>query len=633
MEREEKTFEMRKTFLFVLMIFCMACAVPSLAPTAPSHTITITAGSGGRITPGSTALNPGSNKTFTIKPAKGFHLAEVRVNGATVFEDRKGPSVPNDGTNPPLSSDLNLLRSGTSNNYRYFFRNVLQDHSLEAFFEVDTFAITVVKTGEGSGGVESSPGGISCGDNCWGIFPYNTTVTLTATGDADSVFDGWSGACRGNDNPCVITLTKTSVVTAGFARAFELSISIHGHGVVASSREGMTCEQSCSAMVKENTVIKLKARPATDSIFSGWTGCTAGSKTSCTMTMAQSQYASAAFTTKDVPPYNLDVTNLPEHIMLPVPSTIPKRNGAYGHCYLESLVVMMAYLDPTVTMEEVFTFSGLGAVVSYDSYNKGLSSAPPNNWTWPLQTRAMQHYGVNFVLGHSPDISKEGLKGASAQIVHEGSTDALNNLKAVIKTGRPVQVHIDLAYLLPELGLEPGASHFIIITGYDANSVYWTDPEPGYIDIPIDPSEYVNVRIPIANFMQAWEETGKINRGAFTYSGTFWMLFLEETGGSQVNRISVEDILSLHRSLSQNNGAVIEKNLNKTLSGTQWWKLAMAKRLFADYLRNNNFMEAARVYERLSEEYDACSPLSLDEQKTRLDTVIKPLEMEARTLF
>jgi hypothetical protein len=294
---------------------------------------------------------------------------------------------------------------------------------------------------------------------------------------------------------------------------------------------------------------------------------------------------------------------------------------------------MMAYLDPTVTMEEVFTFSGLGAVVSYDSYNKGLSSAPPDNWTWPLQTRAIRNYGLNFVLGHSPDISMEGLRGASAQVIHEGSTDALNNLKAVIKTGRPVQVHIDLAYLLPELGLEPGASHFIIITGYDANSVYWTDPEPGYIDIPIDPSEYVNVRIPIANFMQAWEETGKINRGAFTYSGTFWMLFLEETGGSQVNRISVEDILSLHRSLSQNNGAVIEKNLNKTLSGTQWWKLAMAKRLFADYLRNNNFIEAASVYERLSEEYDACSPLSLDEQKTRLDTVIKPLEMEARTLF
>jgi len=555
------------------------------------------------------------------------------LDGAPIFEDRKGPTVPNDGTAPPVSSDPNLQRSGTSKNYRYFLRNVLQDHSLEALFEVDTFALTVITSGEGAGAVESSPDGISCGNNCVGILPYNTSVTLTATSDAGSVFDGWSGGCKGSDNPCVMNIAKASIVTAGFSPAFELSVSIHGHGVVTGSVGGMACEQSCSAMVKEDTVVKLKARPALDSIFLGWTGCTSGAGTSCTMAMDQAQYASAVFVTKDVPLYNLDVDNLPEHIMLPLPLTIPKRNGAYAHCYLESLAVMMAYLDPAVTMEEGFTFAGLGGAVSYDSYNKGLSSSPPNNWTWPLQTRAMQNYGVNFVLGHSSDISKEGMKGASAQVIHEGSGDALNHLKAVIKTGRPVQVHIDLAYLLPELGLQPGASHFIIITGYDTANVYWTDPEPGYIDIPIDPSEYVNVKIPIGNFMRAWEETGKINRGAFTYSGPFWMLFLEETGASQVTRIPVEDILSLHRSISQNNAAVLEKNLGKPLSGTQWWKLAMAKRLFADYLRNNTFIEAASRYELLSEEYDACSHVSLDEQKTRLDTVIKPLETEARTLF
>jgi hypothetical protein len=626
-------FEVRKTFLFVLIIFCLTCAVPSLAVTAPSHTITITAGSGGRIAPGSTAVNSGSNKTFTIKPTKGFHLAQVRLDGVTIFEDRKGLSVPNDGTTPPISTDANLQRSGTSKNYKYFFRSVLQDHSLEAVFEVDTFALTIIKAGEGSGGVESSPGGISCGDNCVGIFPYNTSVTLTATSEESSVFDGWSGGCKGIDNPCAMTIAKPSVITASFAPAFEFSVSIHGHGAVTSSLEGMTCEQSCSAMVKENTVVKIKARADTDSIFLGWTGCTASSGTSCTMAMDQSQYASADFGTKDVPLYPLDVNNLPGNIILPVPSTIPKRNGASGHCYLESLAVQMAYLDPTVTMAEVFTFAGLGGAVSYDSFNKGLSSAPPNNWTWPLQTRAMQNYGVNFILGHSPDISKEGLKSAFAQVIQGGSSDALNNLKAVIKTGRPVQVHIDLAYLLPELGLQPGASHFIIITGYDADSVYWTDPEPGYIDFPVDPSEYVNVKIPIGNFMQAWEEAGKINKGAFTYCAPYWMLFLEETGTSQVSRIPVKDILSLHKSISQNNAAVIEKNLDKTLSGTLWWKLAMAKSLFADYLRNNNFLEAASTYELLSEEYDACSQLSLDEQKTRLDTVIKPQEMEARTLY
>jgi hypothetical protein len=625
--------EVRKTFLFILIVFCLTWAVPSSAVTAPSHMIIITARSGGKITPGSAVVNSGSNKTFTIRPNKGFHLTEVRLDSVTIFEDKKGPSVPNDGTTPPISTDLNLQRSGTSKNYKYYFKNIQQDHSLEVVFEVDTFALDIIKAGEGSGIVESSPGGFSCGDNCVGIFPYNMIVALTATSEERSVFDGWSGGCKGNGNTCVVKITKASVVTATFARSLELSVSIHGHGTVTSSPKGIICEHSCSAMVKENTVVKLKVKAATDSIFLGWTGCTASAGASCTIAMDQAQYASATFVSKDVPLYNLDVNNLPESIILPVPSTIPKRNGASEHCYLESFAVQMAYLDSTVTMEEVFTFAGLGGALSYDSFLKGFSSAPPNNWTWTLQTRAMQNYGVNFILGHSLGISKEDLKGALAQVIQGGGADALNNLKAVIKTGRPVQVHIDLAYLLPELGLQPGASHFITITGYDTDGVYWTDPELDYIDFPIDPSEYVNVKIPMGNFMQAWEEAGKINKGYFTYCAPYWMLFLQETDVSQTNRIPVDDILLLQKSTSQNNASVIEQSLNKDFSKTPWGKIAMAKSLFADYLRNNNFREAGSTYELLAAEYNACSELSLDEQEIRLNNVIKPLEMEARTLF
>ena len=633
-EKEVKMLEVRKTFLFILIMSYLTCAVPALAVTAPSHMITVTAGSGGKITPGSAALNSGANKTFTIKPSKGFHLAEVRLDGVTIFEDRKEPSVPNDGTTPPpILMDLNLQRSGTSKVYRYYFKNIQYDHSLEAVFEVDTFALEIIKAGQGSGIVESSPGNISCEDNCVGIFPYNTIVTLTATGDERSVFDGWSGGCRGKGNACVMKIAKASVVTASFARAFGLSVSIHGHGTVKSSPKSMICEHSCSAMAKENTVVKLTAEAAPDSIFFGWTGCTASTGASCTIAMDQAQYALATFVSRDVPLYNIDANNLPESIILPVPSTIPKRNGASGHCYLESFSVQMAYLDPTVTMEEVFTFAGLGGVLSYDSFLKGFSNAPPNNWTWTLQTRAMQNYGVNFIVGHSPGMSKEYLKGALAEVIHGGGNDALNNLKAVIRTGRPVQVHIDLAYLLPELGFQPGASHFITITGYDADGVYWTDPEPDYIDFPLDPSEYVNVKIPIGTFMQAWEEAGKINKGYFTFCAPYWMLFLEETDISQTNRIPVDDILSLQKSLSQNNASVIEQSLSKDFSKTPWGKIAMAKSLFADYLRNNNFLEAGSTYELLADEYNACSELSLDQQKVRLNNVIKPSEIEARTLF
>jgi hypothetical protein len=111
------------------------------------------------------------------------------------------------------------------------------------------------------------------------------------------------------------------------------------------------------------------------------------------------------------------------------------------------------------------------------------------------------------------------------------------------------------------------------------------------------------------------------------------MLFLKETDISEIHKMSPEDVLSLHRSLAQNNGFVIEQNVQKDFSNTQWWKIAMAKNLFADYLRGRGFSLAADAYESLANDYSVCQGLSLGEQKSRLETVIKPLEVEARRLF
>jgi hypothetical protein len=622
----------KKILLYVFIIFCLILALSEQGKAAPSYDITVTASPGGKIAPGGSSVNEGNDKTFSIKPNKGYHLAEVKLDGVTIFEDRKGPSVPNDGTTPPSPMDPNLQRSGESKVYKYYLKNVQQNHTLEAIFETDTFFLEIIKDGQGSGFVESTPGGISCGTNCAGIFPYNTNVTLTATNDNESVFNSWTGKCKGKGNTCAVNIKKTLSIIADFARAFRLSISISGHGTVTSSPKGIICEESCSANVKENSVVKLKAKADADSIFFGWTGCTASAGASCTVAMNQAQYAVAAFVSKDVPFYNLNVNNPPKSMILPVPLTIPKQNGASGHCYIESFSVQMAYIDPAVSMEEVFTFAGLGSALSYDSYGKAFSSFPPHNWTFTIHARAMKNYGVNFVIGYTPGMSGEYLKGAFAKIIHKSREDALNTLKAVINTGRAVQVHIDLAYM-PGFTLPPGASHFIIITGYDDDGVYWTGNEPDYVDFPADPSEYINVKIPIAEFMRAWEEAGKINKGDFTYCAPYWMLFLEETDASQVNRIPVDDILSIQRSLSQSNSLVIEEKLNANFSNTLWWKIAMAKDLFADYLKNKNFVEAGNRYELLADEYDACMRLLPDQQKARLNDVIKPLEIEARTLF
>ncbi|OGW55316.1 MAG: hypothetical protein A2Y81_01620 [Nitrospirae bacterium RBG_13_43_8] len=624
----------KKSLFFFLLIFFISCPFTA-SMAAAAYSITVIAGPGGKITPDTTTVTAGMNKTFSITPYKGYHVAEVKLNGVTIFQDATELSVPNDGASPPSPADPDLQRSGTSKVYKYFFKNIQQDQSLEAVFKVDTFALEIFKVGQGTGSVESTPANVSCGTDCMGIFPYNTEVVLTSTSDDGALFDGWSGKCKGRGATCTVKMTKASIVTANFARAFKLSVSVHGSGAVTSSPKGILCEESCSTQVKENSTVKLKAKAASYSKFLSWTGCTTISGSTCTVAMNEAQHVAVAFAPKNVPLYALDFNDLPESIILQAPLTIPKRNGAFAHCYLESFSVQMAYIDSTVSMEEVFTFAGLGAVLTYDSWGKGFLQSPPKNWTWPLNQRAMQNYGVSFITGHSPGIASGYLEGAFAKVTHANGDEALRNLKAVIRSGRPVQVHIDLAYLLPELGLQPGASHFIIITGYDADGVYWTDPEPDYIDFPLDRSEYVNVKIPLENFMRAWEEAGKINKGAFTYCAPYWMLFLEETAASQIKRILVNDILSLQRSLAQNNASVIERNLSSDFSGTHWERIALAKRLFSDYLKKNGYPEAANVYEFLAGEYNDCGELglSLEEKKHRLNDIIKPLEMEARTLF
>ena len=72
-------------------------------------------------------------------------------------------------------------------------------------------------TGPGGGIVSSSPAGISCASSCSHAFPAGSSVSLTATPDAASEFDTWSGDCVGLDaNACTVMLDQPRSVTARF---------------------------------------------------------------------------------------------------------------------------------------------------------------------------------------------------------------------------------------------------------------------------------------------------------------------------------------------------------------------------------------------------------------------------------
>ncbi len=89
--------------------------------------------------------------------------------------------------------------------------------SVTATFNIQIFALTISKSGPGSGIVSSDPLGIACGATCAAGFDFGTVITLTAAAlGGNFTFAGWSGSgCSGTDS-CMVTATAPSSVTATF---------------------------------------------------------------------------------------------------------------------------------------------------------------------------------------------------------------------------------------------------------------------------------------------------------------------------------------------------------------------------------------------------------------------------------
>jgi alpha-tubulin suppressor-like RCC1 family protein/subtilase family serine protease len=78
------------------------------------------------------------------------------------------------------------------------------------------YELTANKDGDGTGTVASSPLGIDCGADCTEAFDPGTAVTLTATADANSTFNGWTGGGCAGTGACLLTISADTTVTATF---------------------------------------------------------------------------------------------------------------------------------------------------------------------------------------------------------------------------------------------------------------------------------------------------------------------------------------------------------------------------------------------------------------------------------
>ena len=75
------------------------------------------------------------------------------------------------------------------------------------------YLLAASKPGTGEGLVASVSGPeISCGDTCLAVFDPDTVVTLSATPDPGSTFEGWSGGECSGTGLCTVTMSANYTV-------------------------------------------------------------------------------------------------------------------------------------------------------------------------------------------------------------------------------------------------------------------------------------------------------------------------------------------------------------------------------------------------------------------------------------
>ena len=181
--------------------------------------------------------------------------------------------------------------------------------TVTATFTAAGYLLTVYKSGTGTCTVTSSPAGINCGVDCTESYTYNTTVTLSASAAAGSVFSGWSGEGCSGTGTCTVIMSVARTVTASFtANGYNLSVtkSGTGAGTVTSSPAGINCGADCNEIYAIGTTVTLTAQAASGSSFGGWSGEGCSGTGTCTVTMSAARSVNALF--NDSTFYTLTVT-------------------------------------------------------------------------------------------------------------------------------------------------------------------------------------------------------------------------------------------------------------------------------------------------------------------------------------
>ena len=141
----------------------------------------------------------------------------------------------------------------------------------------------------GDGGTISSAGG---------TYDKDTQISITATPNAEYLFQAWSDG--NTDNPRSIKVTADLTITANFVKKqYDLTVNVVGEGAVA---EEVVIQ---GGRYNSGSQIKLTATAAQGWEFIGWSGAIESTDNPVTVNINEGKEVTATFTRKK---YNLNIT-------------------------------------------------------------------------------------------------------------------------------------------------------------------------------------------------------------------------------------------------------------------------------------------------------------------------------------
>lgn len=273
--------------------------------------------------------------------------------------------------------------------------------------------------------VTPSVGGTVVLDPALAQYPDGSTVTVTATPDADYDFVGWTGDLAGvTDNPASLLVNGDKTVGAVFAPVVRYTVTVDPllNGAIA-----LEPEQPVGGYI-ENTAVTVTATANTGFRFDDWTGALAGQPNPATLVMDGDKTVGAAFLRNTVLTES-DPAEIPSNSPVPMilkgvfPTGKSGLMGAYqGLTLAEAEARYEVYVNNTLaTFREVAVAYGLYTV------DAAVTAIDDND---PAQTNEMYITSPVFDLADKAPVTVQ-----IVDLTDPNNTQAFTNIVTAVQYG------------------------------------------------------------------------------------------------------------------------------------------------------------------------------------------------------